>query len=212
MPSLCALLEETGIKVIEEDLPERINGLACQGVRRGKPVADAVLVSSRTDVERKRLTLAHELAGRMIDSTGNPDIKPEAAMNRFAGAFLIPGRHLLEKAGEGRRRITYGEVIHLKHMYGVSASAMLVRLGEVGVLAPVAVRRAFRTFARSWRGSEPEPLEGNRGFAALEKPQRFRSLVWRAVGEELISPVRAATLLNESLDVVERQIAGPASR
>ena len=212
VPSLCALLENKGIKVIEDDLPERISGLACQVLREGKPVADAVLVSSRTNVERRRSTLAHELAHRMIRSTGNPAIKLEAAMNRFAGAFLVPDRHLLEEAGEGRRRITCYEIIRLKHMYGVPAAAMLVRLGQVGVLTPAAVRRAFRTFARSWRRSEPEPLAGNQGFAAFEKPQRFRSLVWRAVGEELISPVRAATLLNESLDVVERQVTGPANR
>ena len=198
--------------MIEEDLPERINGLACQVVLGGKPVADAVLVSSRTNVERKRLTLAHELAYRVIGSTGNPAIKPEPAMDRFAVAFLVPGRHLLEKTGEGRRRIAYCETIRLKHMYGVSAVAMLARLGQVGALTPAAVRRAFRTYARSWRKTEPEPLDGNQGFAAFEKPQRFRNLVWRAVGEELISPARAATLLNESFAVVERQIAGPANR
>ena len=47
-------------------------------------------------------------------------------------------------------------------------------------------------------------------FGAFLKPQRFKGLVWRAVGEELISPVRATTLLNESLDVVEQQVTGPA--
>lgn len=36
--------------------------------------------------------------------------------------------------------------------------------------------------------------------------RRFRQLVWRAVDQELISPVRAAALLNEPLDAVERQI------
>ena len=212
VPSLCALLEEKGIKVIEDDLPERINGLACQVLRDGKPVADAVVVSNRTNVERKRSTLAHELAHRIIRSTGNPAIKLEAAMNRFAGAFLVPGRHLLEEAGVGRRRITYYEIIRLKYTYGVSAAAMLVRLGQVGALHPAAVERAFRTFARSWRKTEPEPIRDNQGFAAFEKPQRFKRLVWRAVGEELISPVRAAALLNESLDTVERQISGPATQ
>ena len=210
VPSLCVVLEGKGIKVIEDDLPARISGLACRALRGGKPVADAVLVSSRTNVERKRVTLAHELAHMIIRSTGNPDIKLETAMNRFAGAFLVPGRHLLKHAGEGRRRITYYEIIRLKHMYGVPAVAMLVRLGQVGTLTPAAVRRAFRTFARSWRRTEPEPLDGNEGFAAFEKPQRFKSLVWRAVGDELISPIRAATLLNEPLDVVERQVTGPA--
>ena len=212
VPSLCALLEEKGIKVVEADLPERINGLACRVMRGGRPVADAVAVSKRTNVERKRFTLAHELAHRIIRSTANPAIKLEAAMNRFAGAFLVPGRHLREQAGASRHRVTSYEIIDLKHTYGVSAAAMLVRLGQVGVLRPVAVERAFRTFARSWRKRDPAPIRPDQGFAAFEKPQRFKRLVWRAVGEELISPVRAAALLNESLDAVEQQISGPAIR
>ena len=212
VPSVCALLEEKGIRVIEADLPERISGLACQVLRGGKPIADAVVVSSRSNVERKRLTLAHELAHRIIRSTGNPAIRVEKAMNRFAGAFLVPGRHLLDEVGVGRRRITYYEIIRLKHTYGVSASAMLVRLGQVGVLHPATVERAFRTFARPWRKSEPEPIRDDCGFGAFETPHRFKQLVWRAVGEELISPVRAAALLNESLDSVEQQISGPTTQ
>ena len=209
VPSLCALLEEKGIKVVEADLPERISGLACRAMRQGRVVADAVVVSKRTNVERKRFTLAHELAHKIIRSTGNPAIKLEAAMNRFAGAFLVPGRHLLERVGAGRRRVTYYEIVRLKHAYGVSAAAMLVRLGQVGVLRPAAVRRAFATFARSWLTSEPEPIGDEQGFGAFERPQRFRRLVWRAVGEELISPVRGAGLLGESLDTVEWQVCGP---
>ena len=212
IPSLCELLEDKGIKVVEDDLPERINGLACHVLRGGKPVAEAVVVSSRINVERKRFTLAHELAHRIIRSTGNPAIKLETAMNRFAGAFLVPGQRLLEEVGAPRHRITYYEIIRLKHTYGVSAAAMLIRLGQVGVLPQATVQHAFATFARSWRRTEPEPIGRHHGFATFEKPRRFESLVSRAVGEELISPVRAAALLNQSLDSVERQISGPASQ
>ncbi len=132
-------------------------------------------------------------------------------MNRFAGAFLIPKQHLLEKIGTRRHRITYYEIMRLKHTYGVSAAAILIRLGQVNVLPHTKVRHAFATFARSWRQIEPEPIpDTNHEFAAFEKPRRFKSLVSRAVGEELISPARAAALLNQSLDFVERQISGPA--
>ena len=209
VPSLCALLEERGIKVVEADLPERISGLACRAMRQGRVVADAVVVSGRTNVERKRFTLAHELAHKIIRSTGNPGITLEKAMDRFAGAFLVPGRHLRERVGAGRRRVTYYEIVRLKHAYGVSAAAMLVRLGQVGVLRASAVRRAFATFARGWLTSEPEPMGDEQGFGVFERPQRFRRLVWRAVGEELISPVRGAALLGESLEVVEWQVCGP---
>ena len=209
IPSLCELLEDKGIKVVEADLPRSVNGLSCHVLRGGDIVAEAVMVSSRINVERKRLTLAHEFAHRIVRSTGNPAINLEAAMNRFAGAFLVPGRRLQEEVGYRRHRVTYYEIMRLKHMYGVSAAAVLVRLKQVGVLPPAAVKHAFATFARSWRKSEPDPIGKDHGFATFEKPHRFQRLVWRAVGEELISPVRAAALLNQSLDSVEQQISGP---
>ena len=212
VPSLCALLEDKGVKVVEADLPERISGLACHVLRGGEPVAETVVVSSRINVERKRFTLAHELAHRIIRATGNPDIQPETAMNRFAGAFLMPAQRLLRQVGAGRRRITYYEIIRLKHTYGVSAAALLRRLGEVGVLTSATVQHAFATFARSWRTTEPQPIGPREGFGAFEKPRRFERLVSRALGEELISSVRAAALLNQSLDAVERRITGPATR
>ncbi len=195
--------------MVVADLPERVNGLVCHVIRGGEPVAEAVVVSNRINVERKRFTLAHELAHRIIRSIGNPAISLETAMNRFAGAFLVPRQRLLGEVGANRRRITYYEMIRLKHTYGVSAAAMLMRLGQVGVLPPATVQQAFATFARSWRKTEPEPIPSDHGFAAFEKPRRFKRLVARAVGEGLISPVRAATLLNESLDSVERRISGP---
>ena len=212
IPSLCELLEDKGIKVVEDDLPEGINGLACHVFRGGNPVAVAVVVSNQINVERKRFTLAHELAHRIIRSTGNPAINLETAMDRFAGAFLIPSQRLIGEVGANRHRITYYEIIHLKHTYGVSAAAMLIRLGQVGVLHPSTVQRAFATFARSWRKKEPEPIRPHHGFAAFEKPLRFKRLVSHAVGEELISHVRAATLLNQPLDSVELEINGPTTQ
>lgn len=212
IPSLCDLLEDKGIKVVEDDLPERVNGLACHVLRGGRIVAVAVVVSNRINVERKRFTLAHELAHRIIRSTGNPAVNLETAMNRFAGAFLMPAAHLREEAGVRRHRITYYEIVRLKHTYGVSAAALLVRLGQLEILPTSAVRHAFTTYARSWRKTEPAPIDGDSGFAAFEKPRRFKRLVSRAVAEELISPVRAATLLDRPLEYVERQISGPLTQ
>lgn len=211
IPSMVALLEEKGIKVIEADLPERFDGLACEVQRsEDKPDTEVVVVSSRTNIERKRFNLAHELAHRVIHSTGNPEIALEKAMNRFAGAFLVPRDHLVEEAGKQRHGMTYHEIMRLKRLYGVSAAAMLMRLGQIGILEQGVIEYAFKTYARSWRMTEPEPIRDNEGFGAFERPQRFDGLVWRALGEEMISPVRAAQLLNAPLAVVEREIRGPS--
>ena len=212
IPSMCELLEKRGIKVVEADLPETINGLSCRALRGGEIIAEAVVMSRRINVESKRFTLAHELAHRLIRSTGNPAINLGRAMNRFACAFLIPGQCLREELGADRQRITHHEIFRLKHIYGVSAAALLIRLGQVGVISESSVNRAFATFARSWRKSEPEPIQPGHGFAAFEKPLRFKRLVWRAVGEELISLSRAAELFDQSRESVERQFTGPAVR
>jgi Zn-dependent peptidase ImmA (M78 family) len=206
---MTALLEDKGLKVIDADLPERINGLACHVERAEGAPTEVIVVSRHTNVERKRFNLAHELAHRIIIETGNVALKKEPSMHRFAGAFLIPREHLEEEAGRNRHGMTWIEIMRLKRTYGVSAAAMLVRLGQVGILSKSAVEYAFKTYARSWRREEPEPIGPGEGFAAFEKPQRFERLVWRALGEELISPVRAAQMLGLPLSVVERDIRGP---
>lgn len=213
IPSMTALLEAHGIKVIEADLPERFDGLAC-GVKRVGDLedTDVVVTSCRTNVERKRLTLAHELAHRVIRDTGNPDIRIEKAMQRFAGAFLVAAEHLRAEAGAQRHAITYRELMRLKRFYGISATAMLIRLRDVGILSASAIEYAFRTYARSWRTNEPEPITNEEGLGAFEKPSRFERLVWRALGDELIPPTRAAQLLKRSLNDVEREIRGPRDR
>ena len=210
IPSMVGLLEDKGIKVIEADLPNDVAGLTCF-VRRGEhgPPVSAIVVSDKVTVERKRLTLAHELGHRIVASVADPDIRLEKAINRFAGAFLMPYETLREEIGVSRHGIAYEEIRHLKHLYGVSASAMLLRLGQVGVLPDSVVAYAFKTYAKGWRYNEPDPIQPGEGLDAFEKPGRFEGLVYRALAEELISPARAAELLEKPLAEIERGLRGP---
>ena len=210
IPSLSALLEDKGVKLVEADLPERFDGLTCDVKRSGnRPDTEVIVVSSRTGVERKRFNLAHELAHRVVRATGSNEIPLEKAMNRFAGAFLVPARHLIQEVGQQRHGITYHEIMRLKRFYGVSAAAMLMRLGQIGVMPQGVIDYAWRSYARRWRTQEPEAIRDDEGFGEFERPQRYERLVWRALGEELISPVRAAQLLHLPLNSVEREIRGP---
>ncbi len=210
IPSVTGLLEDRGLRVIEADLPKRFDGLACEvKLSGGRPDTQVVVVSSRSNVERKRFNEAHELAHRVIRGTGNPEINAEKAAHRFAAAFLVPAEHLYREVGGGRQGITYHELIRLKRFYGISAAAMLIRLRDVGLLPASTVEYAFRSYARSWRTDEPEAIIANEGFGAFEKPMRFERLVWRALGEQLISPIRSAQMLRRPLREVERGIKGP---
>ncbi|WP_366946454.1 XRE family transcriptional regulator [Nevskia sp.] len=107
IPSMTDLLEGKGVKVIEADLPERFDGLACD-VKRTGGMADTevVVISSRTNIERRRFNLGHELAHRIIRGTADPEsLKLEKAMNRFATAFLAPADHLRQEVGDRRQGI-----------------------------------------------------------------------------------------------------------
>ena len=210
IPSMTGLLESKAIKVIEAELPERFDGMACTvKLVRGQPNTEVIVVSGQTSVERRRFTLAHELGHRVIRGVSDPTISIEKAMQRFAAAFLVPAAHLRGQVGGNRHGFVHGELVRLKHFYGVSAATMLIRLRDVGVLSPQYVTRAFRTYARTWRKDEPDPIAENEGLGVFEKPQRFKSLVWRGLGEQLFSPFRGAELLNLPLHEVEQGIRGP---
>ena len=88
--SLCELPEDKGIKVAEAELPESINGLACHVLRGSEIVAETVVVSSRTNVERKRFTLAHQLAHRIIRSTDNPAMSAILDLEAMAALPATP--------------------------------------------------------------------------------------------------------------------------
>ena len=207
--SISGLLENKGILVIETDLPEHADGLACEvKYSDTRPITEVIVVSCHTGVERKRFNFAHELAHRVIRATGNPDIQLKKAMNYFAGAFLVPKEHLINEVGEHRHGMTYHEIMRLKRTYGVPAAALLMRLRQTGILTRSAIEYAFRGYARKWRTEEPEPIVSNEGFGAFEQPQKFERLVWQALGEQLISPVRAAQFLRLPIATIDRDIKG----
>jgi len=208
IPSMTALLEERDIRVIAIDLPEKFSGLTCWAKRpQDKPAVPVVVVSTHFSVERERFTLAHELAHAVIGNS--QDGKLEKAMDRFAAAFLIPADHLRNELGQGRKSLAYQELVRLKHFYGVSMWALLMRLKDVGVISDAYLKNLYRTPARAWLKEEPEPLSREGDVGKLEIPQRFELLVYRAVTEGLIPTVKAAALLKRSVSHVEQAVKGP---
>ena len=206
---MTALLENHGIKVLLVDLPEKVSGLTCiaRGSRQ-KLSVPVIVVNKNITLERRRLTLAHELGHRLIDATS--PVNHEKAANVFARAFLVPRNHLVGQVGKSRSFFYFKELIHLKHMYRVSASAMLVRLMQAGIIDKSTLSYAFQTYARNWRSSEPYPLEPDEERGSYEAPHRFEQLCYRALAEKLIMPIKACELLQLPMDRVELGMKGPS--
>lgn len=210
IPNMTSLLEDLGIKVFVIELPRGVSGLACSPhwARKNKKIP-VVVVNREVTLERRRFTLAHELAHLVIDK-GSP-VDHEKAANMFAGAFLAPRAHLRKEIGETRKSVGCRELIHLARMYRISAAALLVRLKQVGIIDESTLAYAFRTFARGWRSREPKPVERPGEEGQHELPRRFERLCYRALAEGLISWSKASELLQQPLEQIEQGLRGPAA-
>ncbi len=207
IPNMTNLLEDQGLKVFMLDLPDDVSGLTCfVDIRDSDIRLPVIVVNKHHNLERRRFTLAHELGHRLID----PDspVNHERAAQRFAGAFLVPTDHLYQEFLGQRNTIAVPEITQVKRMYRISASALVMRLGQTEILDELAVQSLFRGVARAWRKDEPAPLEAPGERGTWERPKRFDRLVYHALAEDLLSPFKAAELLEKSPDDVMRQLRG----
>lgn len=212
IPNMTELLEEKGLKVLTVSLPHHVSGLTCL-VGRGehRPEIPVIIVNNQFSLERRRLTLAHELAHRLIEGDSLNYKDEEKAATLFAGAFLMPREHLLRQVGKHRNALGYKELINLKRLYRVSGAALLMRLRQLDVINEPTLIYILQTIARGWRTQEPEELEGEKERGQLEQALRFERLCYRALAEGLIPLTKAAELLQLPASEVEAGLRGPRS-
>lgn len=202
IPKLAELLEEHGIKVISVESPH-VDGLAATIEREGHSAVQVIMIAKDAWAERKRFSLAHELAHKVLQVAKGVD--GEKVANRFAGAFLVPGDVLRGEIGKRRTEISLGELRVLKKRYGVSLQALTYRCLDLGIIGRPLFRNLFDIYERNgWRAEpyeEPEALEPGR-----EEPLRFRRLCFRALSEGLIGEARAAELLGLTVRGLEKEL------
>jgi Zn-dependent peptidase ImmA (M78 family)/DNA-binding XRE family transcriptional regulator len=210
IPNMTELLEEMGLKVLTTDIPERVSGFTCMVQRPADlPALPVIVVNSQFSLERRRLTLAHELAHQLMDPDSLEAKDAEKAANLFAGAFLMPREHLRREVGKHRNALGYKELIDLKRLYRVSGAALLMRLRQLEVISESTLVYAFQTIARNWRTTEPDEIEPTVERGSREQAQRFERLCYRALAEGLISLSKAVELLRLPVSEVEAGLKGP---
>jgi Zn-dependent peptidase ImmA (M78 family)/DNA-binding XRE family transcriptional regulator len=206
IPDVTELLEEKGIKVMHLPLPDDVSGLTCMIERDNVSPVPVIVVNSAHGLERRRLTLVHELAHRIMSVAG---VDEEKAANRFASAFLMPAPHIREQVGKHRNGFGVAELMVTKRLYAVSAAALLVRLRDLGIITQQTMVYAFQSFGRTWRKTEPQPIVTTDAHPR-EQPQRFERLCYRALSEGLITISKAAELLGKSVAVIDEEMRGAA--
>jgi len=192
---LTELLEDKGLKVGEIKDAVFLDGCAFFVEEDCKiPV---ILCSSHVPGDRQRFTLAHEL-GHLVLRTGL-NIDREKAANRFAGAFLVPNPVVVSELGVRRQRISLLELHLLKHKYGISMQAWILRAQDVGVLTSSAAKDIFIHFrVNGWHQEEPgDPYP-------REQTLRMERMVLRALSQQIISEKKAEELLGTSWSNLEK--------
>jgi Zn-dependent peptidase ImmA (M78 family)/transcriptional regulator with XRE-family HTH domain len=190
IPDMVDTMESLGIMIIstEVEQSEKFDGLA--GAIDKTPV---IVVSAKKPGDRQRFTLSHEL-GHLVLKKRLRGLEEEKACNRFAAAFLLPRESLVQHLGTKRHAIEPQELYMLKHEFGISMMAILMRLGDCRVITENQKKNyQIKMGKAGWRKEEPgDPYP-------KESTYLYKQLVYRALGEEYIGESKAAELLGVSL-------------
>lgn len=174
--SVCRILELVGIKVLELEIEEDVDGL-CGWVNKKTPFI--VLKKNNVTVERKRFTALHELAHILFPLLETMDYhKKERMCHRFASAILLPKEVVYTYVGQIRDNLSVSELSSLRSMYGVSVAAIVHRLRDLSVINLDYYNHIFDD-----RIKHNLLEEGWGAYPLIDEAMKYASLVNRAVIE-----------------------------
>jgi Zn-dependent peptidase ImmA (M78 family)/DNA-binding XRE family transcriptional regulator len=192
LPDLIDLFEERGIKIFEIDNDQypKIDGLYAEINK-----IPVIVIGNHRPGDRQRFTLAHELGHLLLDNRLAAQVDIEKYCDRFAGAFLLPKKSLINILGTHRHSIEPRELSLLKQEYGISMTSILHRAEDAGIISNNLYRELRTEFnKRGWSKQDPgKPYP-------KEKTHIFEQMIFHALAEEYIGESKAAELMNISLE------------
>lgn len=200
--SMTELLEEHGIKVIALNLPVSVSGSKLHSRLGTDHDVPAVVINQNHTGERQRFTLAHELGHLVLPIAMRLAAKDqEKAIDRFAGAFLVPTEELRRAVGTSRRDVSLGELLELKARFKVSLQSLVMRLKQAAILSDADMRRHWLLLKGKGFLDPPYPEPGP---IPAETSHRLHRLTLRAVSEGALSESKAAELLGISVRMLSK--------
>ncbi len=194
------LLEEHGIKVLEIEAPDSFDGLS-SWVNDKYPV---IILNKNFSSERKRFTALHELGHIILSFKKSVSEKEEEALcNLFSNEMLILEAEFKRLFGEFRHDISYQELRSIQLQYGISCDALMYKAKNSGVIS----EQRYRTYYYQKNRSRDFKVLVERSLYPKEESDRFNRLVYNALSNELITVSKAASLLNQSVEQVRRDLA-----
>ncbi|MBC2768930.1 XRE family transcriptional regulator [Pusillimonas minor] len=185
---LALAVEGAGVIVVREETGiAQIEGLSAWSEVLGRPLI--LLSADKNNGYRSRFDLAHEVGHLVLHrhiqrTTDNARHKlMEAQAHRFAGAFLLPAETF---ASDVRVPPTLDDLLLLKHRWGVSAAAIIMRLTALELLDDDGALILHKRRSARW-GGKSEPGDEDR---RPEQPRLLRRTIDLLV-EEKVMPLDA---------------------
>lgn len=195
------LLEDNHIKVILTEGPDGFDGVS--GIVNNTHYI-IVLNSNKNNAERQRFTGVHELAHLLFNSDMDETITPavrEKMCHAFANEMLIPTKRLREGISN-LQKISLKELIALQMTYGISIDAMVHKLRDLGDMS----EKRYTSFCIRKNKSKAFSDEVVASRYSEPPTERFESLVYSALAQNLMSTSKAASLLHHTVTTVRNNL------
>lgn len=199
IPSVCRVMENAGIKVLELELNNRVDGLS-GWVNRKIPFV--VLNKRNVTVERKRFTALHELVHLLFPFLESLDVRTkEKYCHRFASALLFPAGIAYESFGKKRSVLSLEELVELKTSYGISVAALVHRANDLRIITEVYYNHIFDEYVKKNRLED-----GWGGYPLRDKAERYHRMLRRALAESLVTEENLQTLCGDNTYEIIKEI------
>lgn len=148
VPSVMRALEDAGVIVLETPLSEKLDAISVWGPGE----APIVLLNGNFPVDRKRQTLAHELAHLVLHTVDETE-DPEREADAFAREFLMPSHEIRPEL----RRLQLRQLPDLKRRWKCSMRNIVYHARELGEITKDQARYMFMRLNQLY-GAKTEPI------------------------------------------------------
>jgi Zn-dependent peptidase ImmA (M78 family)/DNA-binding XRE family transcriptional regulator len=189
--SVYSFIEKLGVKLIEIETSAKIESFTAL-INENQNV---IVLNKNCTTEIKRFAALAELAKMIIKFSPNlSDKEQEHLCNLFANEMLISQEVFIKKLGSKRVAISYFELIELQKEFGLPIKVLIDKAKFFNIISDNRANSYFK-----------EIKNENSFYPFLEK-NRFTLLVYRSLGESIISISKAASLLNENSEVIKNNL------
>jgi Zn-dependent peptidase ImmA (M78 family) len=182
-----SVLEEHGIRLIEVTADTTFDGFSTYA----NGVIPVIVYNNVYTVERKRLTVLHELGHLLLnfdEAIQADEQRVEKLCFRFGAALMMPRACFYKETGSKRHHLPLEELIILKNRYGISVAAIVRRAFTLGVI------NESYYLSKQFDLKKNRLEEGWGHYGIVEEPSRFIQLLLRSLAEQVISLEKASEL------------------